>query len=118
MKLLVVDDDQMMLDFAERVLASLGYSCVTARDGTVALQLLEQDCAIGALIVDLRMGNGPNGAQIARQALTMRPQLHVILTSGDHRLLQIAGKEIQQAVDLLPKPFRRRDVASLLSRLL
>lgn len=117
-KLLVVDDDQMVLDFAVRALTSLGYSTATSTDAASALALLEQDEHIRVLFIDMCLGEGPTGAQLTRQALAIRPNLRVLITSGDPGLLKVAGQELPQHVELLAKPYRRRDLAARLSRLL
>ncbi|WP_104017261.1 response regulator [Roseovarius nitratireducens] len=117
-KLLVVDDDPMMLDFALSALVSLGYRTVAAMDAETALRLVEQDDQIQAAIVDMRLGNGPTGAELVCAALAIRPNLHVLLTSGAHGLLQIAKQDMPKTVELLPKPYRRRDLADRLTRLL
>lgn len=117
-KLLVVDDDQMLLDFALNALASLGYRTVLAKDAETALRLVEQDREIQAAIIDLRLGQGLTGAELARAALAIRPDLQVLLTSGAHGALQTAGQGMPTAVALLPKPYRRRDLAECLSGLL
>ncbi|RFU12930.1 response regulator [Rhodobacteraceae bacterium W635] len=117
-KFLVVDDDPMTLDFALGALASLGYPTVSAVDGDSALHLVQQDRQIQAVMLDMRLGKGLTGAQLARAALAIRPDLHVLLVSGAHRTLQIARQDLPQHVELLPKPYRRRDLANCLSRLL
>lgn len=117
-KILVVDDDPMVLDFALGALASLGYRTVAATDVESALQLVEQDRQIHAVMADMYLGKGPTGAQLARAALAIRPDLKVLLVSGDHQALQVAGQDLPQHVGLLPKPYRRRDLADCLSRLL
>jgi len=117
-KLLVVDDDTMLLEFTERAVMSLGYSCVTATDATSAFSHLQGDSGIRAVIIDMRLGNGPTGADFALQALQKWPDLGVILTSGDPHALQVAGKDLPQNVGFLPKPYRRRDLADRLSGLL
>ncbi|MGI3212470.1 hypothetical protein ACROSR_15285 [Roseovarius tibetensis] len=117
-KLLVVDDDHMMLDFALRVLASLNYPAVAATEAVIALRMLQQDPEICGLFVDLRLGKAPDGAQLAQQALLIRPDLWVILTSGDPGSLQCAGRDLQHNVELLPKPYRRHELADRLSRLM
>lgn len=117
-KLLVVDDDQMMLDFATRILASLGYASVTAPDAVTALRLLEEDGDIRAVIIDLRLGRAPNGAVLVRRAIEMRPDIGGLLTSGDHGALQNAAKDMRHDVELLTKPYRRHELADCLSRLL
>lgn len=116
-KVLVVDDDQMMRDFAARALRSLGYSSVTAADAAAALRVLEEDRLVGILIIDLRLKKGEAGAQLAREAFAIRPDIRVLLTSGDPVALQFAQRDMPQHVELLPKPFRRRDLEERLSRL-
>lgn len=117
-KLLVVDDDPMILDFAVRALTSLGYASLAAKDSTEALRLLETDPLIRMVIIDIRLGKGQSGVQLARQALGIRPQLGVLLTSGDHGSLQAGGQELPDHVRILPKPYRLRDLAAHLSRLM
>ncbi len=116
-KLLVVDDDPMMLAFTECAVTSLGYSCVTVQDAASALHRLAEDGEIGAMIVDLRLGHGPNGMQLARGALAICPDLGMILSSGDPVSLKIAPQDMPKDIGLLPKPYRRRDLADLLDRM-
>ncbi len=119
-KVLVVDDDQMILDFTAHALTSLKFEgkIYTATDAATALDLLQQDEDIRVLIVDLRLGTAVTGAQVAREAMAHRPGLHVMLTSGDPAALKAAGQDMPSDVDLLPKPYRRRDLAARLHRLL
>ncbi|MEI4260271.1 response regulator [Roseovarius sp. D0-M9] len=114
-KLLVVDDDHMMREFTERVLISLGHECVTAGDAASALLRLQDDADIRVLIIDIRLGCGPGGAQLAKDVLAIKPDLGIILTSGDPDALQTAKMKIKQNVEVLPKPYRRRDLAARLS---
>lgn len=116
-KLLVVDDDRMLLEFTERAVTSLGYSCVTATDAASALSRLEDDPGIRGMIIDMRLGNGPTGAELAVQSLEKWPDLGILLTSGDPHALQVAGQDLPQTVQFLPKPYRRRDLAERLSGL-
>lgn len=111
-KILVVDDDQMMLDFAVSAFVSLGYSAVPAQTVATALKLVEQDEQIGAMMIDLRLGRGPTGVELARAALAIRPEVKIILTSGSHSSLQDAELELPEIVAVLPKPYRRRDLVA------
>lgn len=119
-KLLVVDDDQMVLDFTSRALTSFrsGAEIYTATTAATALDLLQQDEDIRLLIIDLRLGKGAGGAQVAREAMTLRPGLRVLLMSGDPSALQTAGQDMPSDVELLRKPYRRQDLAARLSRLM
>jgi DNA-binding NtrC family response regulator len=115
-QVLIVDDDQMMLDSTARALLSLGYESATETDAAIALRLLEENLQIRVLVIDLRLKVGSEGAQIARQALAIRPDIRVLLTSGDPAALQFAGRDMPQDVELLPKPYRRHDLAARMSR--
>lgn len=116
-RILVVDDDQMMLDFAVRALTSLGYVSLVSQDTDDALRLLEADPDIRAVIIDMRLGKGQSGMDIAQQALEIRPELGVLLTSGDHGALNVARQNLPDSVRSLPKPYRLRDLATHLSHL-
>lgn len=116
-RILVVDDDQMMLDFAVRALTSLGYVSLVSQDTDEALRLLEGDPDIRAVIIDMRLGKGQSGMDIAQQALGIRPELGVLLTSGDHGALNVARQNLPDSVRSLPKPYRLRDLATHLSHL-
>lgn len=117
-KLLVVDDDSLMVDFAVRVLESLGYRTTSAMDAPTALERLREDPEVRGAMVDLRLGHGPDGALLAQEMLKVRSDIALILTSGAHGSLQAAAEAMPKTVGLLPKPFRRRDVAACLSRLI
>lgn len=117
-KLMVVDDDQMMLDFTERMVISLGYTCAVAKDAASALHRLKEDPDIRGAIVDLRLGKGPSGAQLVLEALGTWPDLGVLLTSGDPASLFKAQQELPKSVATLRKPYRRRDLAASLTAVL
>lgn len=115
-KILVVDDDPMLLDFVVSSLDSLGYGTVSAMDAGTALRAVLQDHQIQVVIVDLCLGQGPTGAQLVRLALSVRPDLNVLVMSGAPGALHIVRPDLPDRVGLLPKPFRRRDLAAWLSR--
>lgn len=117
-KLLIVDDDQMMLDFAGRAVTTLGYSTILATDAASALRLLEADPDIQAIIVDLRLGTGPTGAEFARTALGKWPSLGVLLTSGDPGSLRMEQLYMPDGVEILAKPYRRAELAARISSVL
>jgi CheY-like chemotaxis protein len=79
---LVVDDEPLVLQFMERVLADAGYRVQSAPDGLRALELVGQCSAPpDLLITDLRMP-GLNGYELARRITTMHPSVRVLLVSA------------------------------------
>ena len=62
-KILVVDDDERNIFALKAVLVSRGLTCVTARSGTQAMELLQNQQDIGVALVDMMMP-GMDGYQL------------------------------------------------------
>ncbi|MCB1870266.1 MAG: response regulator, partial [Gammaproteobacteria bacterium] len=80
--LLVVDDEAELLKLARLSLQSLGYRVLTAGNGNEALQILIDEPEIDLLFSDLLMPGGINGYELAERAVSLRPHLKVLMTSG------------------------------------
>ena len=79
---LVVDDETIVLELMERVLADAGYQVQCAPDGLRALELVGQwPAPPDLLITDLRMP-GLNGYELARRITVMHPIVRVLLVSA------------------------------------
>lgn len=81
-RILVVDDQQEIAQVTATMLASLGYNAQTRTDGLSALELIKSDpWAFDLIICDVTM---PvlSGDVLARQILSLRPDLPVILMTG------------------------------------
>lgn len=101
-KILVVDDDPDVRDYAVTVLEEEGFDVVAASGGEAALRVLERDPAITLLFTDVVMP-GLNGFETARLARSHRPDLEVLFASGYATDLTPAGR-------LLKKPYRPRQL--------
>jgi CheY-like chemotaxis protein len=102
-KILVVDDDPDVREYAMTVLEEQGFRVVAARDGAAALRLIDRDPEIDLLFTDVVMP-GLNGFETARRAKTRRPDLRVLFASGYASDLTPAGR-------LLKKPYRPQQLA-------
>ncbi len=103
-QLLLVDDEPYVLDSLATVLSRAGYEVRTARDGSAALDALEQK-AVDVLVTDVLMP-GLNGAQLAEAARDLQPGLPVVFMSGytnDVLPGDVVGRFLQ-------KPFRRSEL--------
>jgi CheY-like chemotaxis protein len=80
-RVLVVDDEWLIFNFARSALEELGCEVVTASDATEGLQKLRMDGHIELLITDIQMP-GMDGAELVERAKGLRPTLKVIVTSG------------------------------------
>jgi CheY-like chemotaxis protein len=81
--ILVVDDEPALRSFAEALLEDLGYAALLAENGRAAVQALLQDPeAVAAVLLDMTMP-GLSPEETFRLMREIRPDLPVIILSGD-----------------------------------
>ncbi|MEN8691430.1 MAG: ATP-binding protein [Desulfobacterales bacterium] len=123
-RILVMDDEEMIINMAGRILARLGYETAFARNGSEAVALygeaLKTDQPFDAVVLDLTVRGGMGGEEAIRHLLKIDPQAKAIVSSGysDSPVVQdykkygfsaAAGKpysllELSQALDRVLKP--------------
>lgn len=81
LRIIVVDDDEGVRHYADRVLRAAGYQPVLAANGFEALRLAKSMGGIDALITDLMMPE-MNGAELARRLRQEMSELRVLYMSG------------------------------------
>ncbi len=81
-KLMLVDDDDLVRRAASRALEASGYAVVEASGGEAALQALQSHADIALLITDVRM-EGMSGHELVRHVAGVAPQLPTLLISAD-----------------------------------
>jgi CheY-like chemotaxis protein len=81
MRVLIVDDEALIVTLTASWLEDLGCEVETAQNGTEALAKLGDDPQIEVLLTDVNLP-GISGYQLADRAKEMRPKLKVILLSG------------------------------------
>jgi signal transduction histidine kinase/ActR/RegA family two-component response regulator len=115
---LVVDDEPMVRDVAEAILARLGLTVVQATDGDEAVRMFaaEPD-RFAAVLLDLTMPR-LSGAETFRQIRGLRPDARVILMSGYNEQEasgSFAGKGL---AGFLEKPFSTQALGDAVQRVL
>ena len=105
-RILIVDDDENVLAVANDLIQGLGYDVLIASNGVDALEILHRNQDITVLFSDISMP-GMNGEELARAAVSTRPGLRVILTSGGARRPTTASA-------FVPKPYRADDLIDVL----
>ena len=108
--ILLVEDDELVCRYAEDQLRSLGYRVITARTGAQALDVLRQNPDIDLLFTDVIMPDNMNGRQLADAALSLRPGLRVLYTSGYTENAIIHHGRLDPGIQLLNKPYTRADL--------
>ena len=109
-RILLVEDDAHVREFAAAQVASLGYSVVTAENGAQALVWLNSQEAFDLLFTDVVMP-GMSGRKLAEEAVRLRPGLRVLFTSGYTENAIVHHGRLDEGVQLLQKPYRKADLA-------
>ena len=112
-RILAVDDDALILMSTVDMLEDLGHSVITAHSGAKALELLRDGAEIDLLITDFAMP-GMSGAELARAAKALQPELPILLATG-YAELPDGG---DNAIPRLNKPYQQEQLAIEIARVL
>jgi signal transduction histidine kinase len=112
--ILVVEDDPFVRNYVNAQLIQLGYRALLAANGPEALAEIEKGLVFDLLLTDMIMPGGMNGRQLADAVRLRRPSVHVLYTSGYTEDAIIHHGRLDPGVLLLPKPYRRSDLARMI----
>lgn len=107
-KILVVDDDRVILELSSIILRSDGYSVQTASDGNSALLIMENE-TFDLVLLDFMMP-GKDGLDVLREIKEKHSDTAVIIFTGmgNENIAVSAMKD--GAADYIIKPFRNHDL--------
>ena len=115
--MLVVEHEPTVRSIAESILEDVGYATLSAGDAREALLLLQADDSVDLLFTDINMPDGPDGVELARSAVELRPGLRVLYTTGGARTDGMTALFIEGA-GFLQKPYTRERLIETLETLL
>jgi len=112
--ILVVDDDRLIVETAEKVLTKLGYHVLTASDGIKGLELFEQEWQkIDLVMLDMVMP-GLSGIDAARAMRNISTDTKIIFVTGYEEAGNMQD-ELQSLGDLvLRKPYSIHKLSAVL----
>jgi len=109
--ILVVEDEPELRELVTGMLRPMGYRILEAGNGQEALALLAREPVINLLFTDVVMPGGMHGRALAQEAKKQRPDMRVLYTSGYTQDTMVHQGKLDEGVELLNKPYRRRDLA-------
>lgn len=114
LKVLVVDDEPVVLGSTRKILASEHFEVLTASNAEEALMIVEAQ-APHIVVSDLVLP-GVSGMNLLDAALEQDPALVVIITTGYSTVENAVAALKHGAFDFLPKPFTCDELLSVVSR--
>jgi DNA-binding NtrC family response regulator len=105
-RVLIADDDPVVLDIVQTLVEREGYEAVTAQDGREAYRILHKDSDFQALIFDMVMPH-LEGSDLLHQMQTEKrlSRIPVIIMSSSDDLKMLSKGIGAGAVAFVPKPF-------------
>lgn len=116
-KILVIDDDEQVRNYLNRLFQKLGHQVVLASDGSDGCAQA-RDPAVQVIVTDLEMAGSMSGMDLVRALRKARPHCPIVVASGfptDERLSECEQLGIK---DFLTKPFELSFLTAVLKRLL
>lgn len=119
-RILLVDDEPLVLEVLKSCLEKCRYQVQTASDGAQALKIFEKNPQEWLLVVsDLTMPN-MNGVELVARIRATRPETKVLFVSGDSDASQSSGLSLLQphVPTLLKKPFTLKTLSQTVEKLI
>ncbi|MDX6771227.1 MAG: adenylate/guanylate cyclase domain-containing protein [Elusimicrobiota bacterium] len=115
MRILIVDDEEGIRRFGERVLSEAGYQCASCGDGRQATERLGEGWDL--VLTDLMMPGGVDGLEVLRRARAAA-NADAILMTGHPDMDSAVGALRDGAYDYLIKPFGPAQLLAAVKRVL
>jgi CheY-like chemotaxis protein len=121
-KILLMDDEQIILDVTQEVLKFLKYDVVFARDGLAAIDLYKKEKTSGApfdiVILDLSVPSGMGGKETIEHLRKFDPAVKAIISSGYSNDPVVENFSQYGFSGRLSKPYKISDLKNLLEELM
>ncbi|WP_309084626.1 response regulator [Chelativorans sp.] len=109
---LLVEDDDEVASLLGQMLDELGYLVTRASNAQAALGALANGRRIDVVFSDIMMPGGMNGIELAREIRRRKPDLPVVLTSGNAEAFN--ANLWSEGLEILPKPYQLEQLAATL----
>lgn len=118
-KILVMDDEKMILELTYNILQSIGYEVELARDGKEAIELYrkakETNGSFDVVIIDLTIPGGMGGREAIKELLKIDPHVKAIVSSGYSNDPIMADYETYGFKGVIAKPYSIQELRRAVS---
>jgi CheY-like chemotaxis protein len=121
-KVLLMDDEEIILDMTREVLKFLGYEVMFAKDGMAAIDLYKKEMAAGVpfdiVILDLSIPFGLGGKETIKELRKIDPRVKSIISSGYMDDPVVRDFSSHGFDERLTKPYKIPDLKNILEQLM
>jgi CheY-like chemotaxis protein len=121
-KVLLMDDEQIILDVTGEILKFLNYDVICARDGLAAIDLYKKEKAAGSpfdiVILDLSVPNGLGGKETIEQLRNFDPAVKAVVSSGYTNDPVVQDFSHYGFSERLTKPYNINEMKNLLEKVI
>lgn len=121
-RILIMDDEAIILDAAEKILQTAGYEVELAKDGGEAIELYGKAREAGKpfdlVIMDLTVPGGMGGRETLAKLIELYPGVRAIVSSGYSHDPIMAHYEDYGFVGVIAKPYRVREMAEIVNKVI
>ena len=120
-KILIMDDQEIILKMVERMLNHLGYNTTSATDGSQAVALYKEaqtsKNTFDAVILDLTVPGGMGGLQTIIELLKIDPNVKAIVSSGYSNDPIMSNCKEYGFCETVPKPYTLAQLSGVLNKI-
>ena len=111
---LVVDDEAMIRNLLEKILAKEGYNILQAQDGKMALDIVNSQ-KVDIVVSDMNMP-GMDGLELLKYIKKNRPEIGVVMMTGEGDEYTVKDALLAGADEYIAKPFESFEIKMIVER--
>jgi DNA-binding NtrC family response regulator len=115
-RILVVDDEEIVIRSCQRILGGGNYTVDAARDGAEALRMVEE-APYDVVVLDIMMPR-VDGLEVLQRVKEAHPDVEVVMVTGLSQIETAVRSMKLGAFDYLPKPFEPDELRLVVERAL
>ncbi|UCF15250.1 MAG: response regulator, partial [Phycisphaerales bacterium] len=116
--ILLVDDEEVMVDVTQQILARLGFEVVATTSSVDALETFQAEPDKFDLVITDQVMPNMTGTQLAEKLVAIRPDISIILCSGFPENVRADQLESIGIKEFILKPVTREQIARIIRKVL
>jgi len=121
-RILIMDDDKIVQNMAQKVLLRLGHEVLLAADGKEAVKIFAEchnsEAPVSAIIMDLTIPGGMGGKDTIKELLKIDPDVKAIVSSGYSNAPVMSNYQQYGFKAAIAKPFMISELTQVLADVL